>query len=41
MKKAMSFFEEGQKIKNGLKVNDVMEVQAGDKLIKFGRQQQS
>ena len=42
MEKAMSYVEEGeQKINNGLKVNDMMEVQAGNKLIEFGRQQQS
>ena len=39
MEKAMSYVEEGgQKINNGLlKVNDMMEVQAGNKLIEFGR----
>ena len=38
----MSYVKEGgQKINNGLKVNDMMEVQAGNKLIEFGRQQQS
>ena len=31
----------GQKINNGLKGNDVIEVHGGNKLIKFGRQQQS
>ena len=37
----MSYVEEGgQKINNGLKANDMMEVQAGNKLIEFGRQQQ-
>ena len=37
----MSYVEEwGQKINKGLKGNDMMEVQAGNKLIKFGRQQQ-
>ena len=37
----MSYIEEGgQKINNGLKANDMMEVQAGNELIEFGRQQQ-
>ena len=36
----MSYVEEGgQKINNGLKANYMMEVQAGNKLIEFGRQQ--
>ena len=41
MEKAMSYVEEGgQKINSGLKANDIMEVQAGNKLIEFERQQQ-
>ena len=32
--------EEGKKIYNGLKAIDMMEVQARNKLIEFGRQQQ-
>ena len=37
----MSYVEEGgQKINNGLKANDMMEVQTGNKLREFGRQQQ-
>ena len=42
MEKAMTYVEEGgQKINKGLKINDMMEVQAGNKLTEFGRQQQS
>ena len=40
MEKAVSYVQEGgQKINNVLKANDMMEVQAGNKLIEFGRQQ--
>ena len=39
MEKAMSWVKEGgQKINNGLKVNDMMEVQAENKLMECGRQ---
>ena len=41
MEKTMRYVEEGgQKINNGFKANDVVEVHAGNKLIEFGRQQQ-
>ena len=41
VEKAMSYVEEGgQKMNNGLKASDMMKVQAGNKLIEFGRQQQ-
>ena len=37
----MSYVEEGaQKINNGLKINNMIEVQAENKLIEFGRHQQ-
>ena len=37
----MGYVEEGgQKINNGLKINDMMEVWAGNKLTEFRRQQQ-
>ena len=40
MEKAGSYIEVGQKINKELEVNDVIEVQAGNKLIVFGRKQQ-
>ena len=37
MDRAMSFIDQGgQKINKGLKINDMMEVEAGQKLIEFG-----
>ena len=42
MKSAMIYFDEdGGKIGNGLKHQDMMEVEAGNKLAEFGRQRQS
>ena len=42
MKKGMNCVEErGQNIKNGLKVNDMMELQAGEKIAEFGRQSEA
>ena len=41
-KEAMSYIDEGgQKISEGLKVNDMMKVEAGQKLIEFGREKQT
>ena len=37
MDRAMSYIDEGgQKINKGLKINDMLEVEAGQKLIEFG-----
>ena len=37
MDRAMSYIDQGgQKINKGLKINDMMEVEAGQKLIEFG-----
>ena len=41
MDRAMGYIDEGrQKINEGLKVNDMMKVEAGQKLIEFGREKQ-
>ena len=41
MDRAMGYIDEGrQKINEGLKVNDMMKVEAGQKLIGFGREKQ-
>ena len=41
MGRAMGYIDEGrQKINVGLKVNDMMKVEAGQKLIEFGREKQ-
>ena len=40
--RAIGYIDEGeQKISEGLKVNDMMKVEAGQKLIEFGRQKQT
>ena len=42
MGKVMSYIDEGgRKIHDGLKAGSVMEAEAGNKLIEFGRQKQS
>ena len=42
MGKAMSYIDEGgKKMHDGLKAGNMMEVEAGNKLIEFGRQKQS
>ena len=41
-KEAMGYIDEGgQKISGGLKVNDMMKVETGQKLIEFGREKQT
>ena len=41
MDRAMGYIGEGrQKINEGLKINDLMKVDAGQKLIEFGREKQ-
>ena len=41
MDRVMGYIDEGgQKINEGLKVNDMMKVEAGQKLIEFGREKQ-
>ena len=41
MDKTMGYIDEwGQKLSEGLKVNDMMKVEAGQKLTEFGREKQ-
>ena len=42
MDRGMSYIEEGQeKISHGVNVKDMMEIEAGNKFIEFGRQKQA
>ena len=42
MQRAIRYVEEGgEKIKNALKVQDMMEVEAGYKLVEFGKEKQT